>query len=115
MFHINISKIETYKNISPNYTQKLDSQKCFTKIIQKRDSQKLFTKLDTHKNDSQKETHKKGNCNKFLTAVFHLVFIIIFLVLSIESVQDFAIAALFTFVLQYQNLGLIQCLKLKEL
>ena len=52
--------------------------------------------------------YTKGNCNKFLTAVFHLIFIVILCVLSIESSPDFDIAALFTFVLQYQNLEMIQ-------
>ena len=44
-----------------------------------------------------------------------IFFFIIFLVLSIESAQDFDMAALFTFVLQYQNLGMLQCLKQEEL
>ena len=54
----------------------------------------------------------KGNCKKYLTAVFHLILIIILLVLSIESAQDFDMTALFAFVLQYQKLGMIQRLKL---
>ena len=58
---------------------------------------------------------KKGNSKKYLRAVFHLILSINLLVLSNESSPDFDMTAQNTFVLQYQKLGMIQCLKLKDL
>ena len=58
---------------------------------------------------------KKGNSKKYLRTVFQLILSIDLLVLSNESLPDFDMTAQNTFVLQYQKLGMIQCLKLKDL
>ena len=57
----------------------------------------------------------KGDCNKYLGAVFHLILRVNLLVLSIESYPSFDITAQMYKVLQYQKMGMIQCLKLKDI
>ena len=56
----------------------------------------------------------KGNSKMYIIAVFLLILSINLLVLSTELSPNFNMTAENTFVLQYQKLGMIQCLKLRD-
>ena len=57
---------------------------------------------------------RKGNFKMCVRAVFLLILSINLLVLSNESSPNLNTTAQNTFVLQYQKLGMIQCLKLRD-
>ena len=56
----------------------------------------------------------KGNSKMYVRAVFLMILSINLLVLSTELSPNFNMTAENTFVLQYQKLGMIQCLKLRD-